>query len=202
MNLLKRFPNHEKMKNNEEKMFYARNQKEWRVWLQKNHMKENKVALIKYKKHTGKPSLSHREAMEGAICFGWIDTTIKKLDEDRYIRRFSKRGKNSRWSNATLSYAKDLMKRNLMSPEGLKYYKLGLQKPVIDHPGGKNPEPPEDLLRELGKNKLAKGNFDNLAPSYRRTYVRWMDRAVMPETRQKRIKIIIERVSQKKKFQD
>jgi len=183
-------------------MFYARNIKEWRAWLLKSHVKENKIALICYKKHTGRPSLTHKESMEGAICFGWIDTTIKKLDDERYIRRFSKRTEKSRWSNATLSYAKDLIKRKLMMPEGMKYYKIGLKKPVIDHPGGKNPEMSKDLLAALEKNKTAKENFDSLAPSYRRTYIRWMDRAVMPETRQKRIKIIIDRAIKKKRFQD
>ena len=77
--------------------------KAWRAWLQKHHLKEKKVGLICHKKHTGKLFLTHREAMEDAICFGWIDTTIKRLDEDRYIRYFARRTDKSRWSENTYS---------------------------------------------------------------------------------------------------
>ena len=78
------------------KAFYPKNRQEWRNWLEKNHDKEKKVAVIKYKKHTGKPSISHKESMEEAICFGWIDTTLKRLDDERYGVTFVKRNKNSR----------------------------------------------------------------------------------------------------------
>ncbi|MEK6819504.1 MAG: hypothetical protein AABY10_06255, partial [Nanoarchaeota archaeon] len=142
-----------------EKIFHAKSREEWRNWLEKNGDKEKKVALIKYKKHTGKPSLTHKESMEEAICFGWIDTTIKRLDEERYIRHFVKRNKNSRWSNATLSYARNLIKQKKMTPEGLKFYKEGLKKPVIDHGLPRNPETPKELIKELEKNNKAKENF-------------------------------------------
>ena len=68
----------------------------FRRWLEKNHEKEAKVAVILHKKHTAKTSPTHRELVDEAICFGWIDTTVKRLDEDRYIRNFTKRTKNSR----------------------------------------------------------------------------------------------------------
>ena len=71
------------------KTIYTKNRKEWRKWLLKNHKKENKVNLIKYRKHTGKPSVTSKQAMEEAICFGWIDTTMKRLDDERYMQRFS-----------------------------------------------------------------------------------------------------------------
>jgi uncharacterized protein YdeI (YjbR/CyaY-like superfamily) len=86
--------------------FIAKNRNDFRKWLEENHDKEKKVAVIINKKHTGIPSPSHRELMEEAICFGWIDTTIKRLDNDQYIRYFAKRNKNSKWSDNTLSYAK------------------------------------------------------------------------------------------------
>src|SRR5438105_15579910 len=126
------------------KAIYFKNKKEWRQWLRKNHKKEKSVAVIKYKKHTGKPSLSHKESIEEAISFGWIDTTIKRLDENRYLRNFSKRGANSRWSTATLGYAKQLIKEKRMSPEGLKYYLEGLKKPTLDA-GLHNIEMPREL---------------------------------------------------------
>ena len=85
--------------------------KEWRDWLRKNHKKESKVEIIIYKKHTDKPTLSHLEQMKEAICFGWIDTTLKRLDDKRYKRTFVKRNSKSRWSNNTLRYAEEQIKK-------------------------------------------------------------------------------------------
>jgi len=104
------------------------NKEDFRNWLLQNYDKEKKVELIVHKKHTKKPFPSHRELLEEAICFGWVDTTIKRLDENRFIRTFVKRNKNSRWSENTLSYAKKLIKEKRMMPPGLLFYKEGLRK--------------------------------------------------------------------------
>ena len=95
------------------KTFHPKSRKEWRDWLIKNHKKEKTIFLVKYKKHTNKPSISHNEAMEEAICCGWIDTTVKKLDDERYGNHFVKRNEKSRWSKNTLSYAKKMVKEKL-----------------------------------------------------------------------------------------
>ena len=168
-----------------------KDRQDFRNWLQKNHDKETKIQIIIHKKHTGKPTISHHDQIEEAICFGWIDTTLKRLDKDRYSRTFVKRTKNSRWSNNTIKYAKDLIKRGLMMPAGLKMYKEGLKKPTHDADIPLNPETPEDLLNQLEKNKL-KEKFESLSPSVKRTYNRWLFRAKLPETRKKRIKAILE----------
>ena len=173
--------------------FYAKNKKEWRDWLRKNHKKENKIYLIRYKKHTKKPTLNTQEAMDEAICFGWIDTTINRLDEERYVQCFVKRKKNAGWSKNTLSYAKRLIKERKMTKAGLEAYKLGLQKLPIDHNRLKNPETPEDLIKALEKNKKARENFNNFAPSYRRVYIYSIEAAKREETRKKRIKEIVKR---------
>ena len=110
------------------KKIHANSRQEWRKWLEKNHLKEDSVYLIRYKKHTGKPTLTPKEAMEEAICFGWIDTTVNRIDEERYAQRFVRRNKNSRWSNNTIKYAKRLMKERKMSPFGIKMFKEGLKK--------------------------------------------------------------------------
>ena len=167
--------------------------KNFRKWLEKNHDKENKVALVINKKHTGKNPPSHKELMEEAICFGWIDTTIKRLDENKYIRHFSRRNKNSKWSDNTLSYGKDLIKRDLMTPVGLKYYKEGLSRPTHDHGIPKNPDMPPELEKKLAKNKIAHDNFMKFPPSAKRTFYRWLLSAKTSETRDKRIKSIVEK---------
>ena len=179
---------------------YAKDRTEWRNWLLENHLKESKVNLIKYRKYTGKPSLSAKEAMEEAICFGWIDTTLKKLDDNRYMQRFSKRNKNSKWSVNTLSYGKQLMKEGKMSEAGIDAYKEGLKKKAYDHHIPKNPDSPKDFLNALIKNKKAKENFEKMAPSYRKTYIRRIEFAKRPDTRLKRIKEIIERLKDNKKW--
>jgi uncharacterized protein YdeI (YjbR/CyaY-like superfamily) len=166
---------------------------DFRKWLVCNHDKENKVSVIVYKKHTGKLSPSHRELMEEAICFGWIDTTIKRLDENRYIRTFSRRNKNSRWSDNTLSYAKDLIKQRKMTSVGLKFYKEGMMKPTHDFGIPKNPDMPVELKKALDKDTKAKDNFENFSASVKKMIYRWILRGKREETRAKRIKLIVEK---------
>jgi len=177
----------------------VKSRSDFHSWLKKNHDKEKKVALILHKKHTGIPSPSHRELIEEAICFGWIDTTIKRLDEERYTRSFSRRNKNSRWSENTLSYAKDLIKRKLMTPSGLKFYKEGLAKPIQGHDIPKNPPMPPELSLALSKSPIAKTNFNKFPPSTKRMLYRWFLSAKLPETKKKRIKLIVENTKIKKK---
>ena len=171
----------------------------WRTWLAKNHNKKTKVALVKYKKHTGKPTISHQEAMDEAICFGWIDTTVNRLDDERYIRRFAKRTKKSRWSNATQRYAKRLIKEGRMTPAGLEAYQWGLKHPVIDHGLPKNPPIPADLKKALTKSKKAQQHFTHFAPSYKRFYIYWIEKAKLPETRKRRIADVYQRALENKK---
>ena len=181
------------------KTFYAKNTKEWREWLRKNHKKESSIYLIKYRKHTNKPSLTSKEAMVEAICFGWIDTTVNRLDEERYVQCFVRRKKNAGWSKNTLSYAKRLIKERKMTKAGLEAYERGLKKGPFDHNLPKNPETPEDLKKALEGNKKAKEFFSNLAPSYRRVYIYHIEKAKRPETRKKRILEVVERSSLHKK---
>lgn len=181
---------------------YAGTRKEWREWLKKNYDKEKKVYLIKYKKHTGKPSLNNKEAMEEAICFGWIDTTIKRLDECRYRQAFVKRNSKSRWSNNTLRYGKDMIKQKKMTPFGLRMYKEGLKKGPMDKNRSKNPGTPAILKKELEKkkNKKLKEAFENLSPSMRKYISYWIERAVRKETKEKRIKVLIEKLKSGEKI--
>lgn len=165
---------------------------DFRKWLAKNHQKESKVSVILYKRHTGKTAPTHREVIEEAICFGWIDTTIKRLDEDRFLRNFSKRTQHSRWSDNTLGYAKRLVQEGKMSDEGVRYYKLGLSKPTHDHGIPKDPSMPPELKISLSKNPEASKRFETFSPSVKRTFYRWILRAKLPATRDKRITIVVE----------
>lgn len=166
----------------------------FREWLEKNHIKENHVVVILHKKHTGKNKTSPAELMKEAICFGWIDTTGKRIDDDRWAINYRKRSKNSTWSYNTLSYAKDLLSKGLMSAEGVRWYKEGLKKKPHDYGIPKYPDMPEELRKEFEKikNKKAKENFAKLSPSVKRTYYRWILRAKQDVTKMKRVESILE----------
>ena len=165
--------------------------KDFRRWLAKNHKKENKIAVVLHKRHTGKPAPTHRELIEEAICYGWIDTTIKRLDEDTFLRNFSRRTTKSKWSDNTLSYAQRLQKEGKLSPEGVRFYTMGKARPTHDHGIPKNPDMPVELKKALAKNAKAKQNVARMAPSKKRTLFRWILRGVQKETRVKRAKHVV-----------
>jgi len=171
------------------KDIYFKTISDFRAWLIKNHIKENKVGVIRYKKHTGKNSPSYLEFMHEAICFGWIDTTVNKIDNEKYKINFCKRTKNSKWSDNTLSYAKKMIEENRMQPQGLYFYQEGLKKPTHDFGIPKNPDIPEELKKELNKvkNKNVKLKFEKLCPSIKRMYFRSILKAKLSETKTKRI---------------
>ena len=165
--------------------------KEFRSWLRKNHKKEHKLAVVVHKKHTGKSFPTHREMIEEAICFGWIDTTIKRLDENTFLRHFSRRTDKSKWSDNTLSYAKRLAAEGKMSPEGMRFYGLGKAKPTHDHGIPKNPDMPIELKKALANNAKAKRAVEAYPPSTKRALYRWILRGKQPATREKTVKKII-----------
>lgn len=174
------------------------NRKDWRAWLKKNHKKEKLIWFIHHKRHTNKHFISHRESLEEAICFGWIDTIIKRIDHDTYARCFVRRTDKSRWSDNTLAYAEKMIREKKMTAVGLQRYQEGRKRPSLDLGIPKNPEPQKDLLETLKKKNLL-GQFQGYAPSYKRYFVRWIERAKRPETRKKRIVVVVNLVAKKKK---
>ena len=179
------------------KEFCPKDLNDWRKWLEKNHLTEEKVLLIKYKKHTGKSFIPVQELMHEAICFGWIDTTAKRRDDETYMITYMRRTKNSKWSKNTLSYGKNLFEKGRMSPFGIKMYREGLLKKPHDADLPENPEVPIDLKRRLNQNKLAKVNFEKLAPSIKKMHLRNILRGKRPETREKRITNLIDSLDKK-----
>ncbi|MBI2032470.1 MAG: hypothetical protein HYT09_02370 [Candidatus Levybacteria bacterium] len=102
------------------KTFYAPDRKTWRDWLSKNHDKEKEIWLIYYRKSSGKPSISYNDAVEEALCFGWIDSIEKGLDAERFAGRFTPRKPKSNWSSSNRARAKHLIEQDLMTTSGLK----------------------------------------------------------------------------------
>src|SRR5215475_8170966 len=104
------------------KTLYLKTRNEWREWLAQNGHAEKEIWLIYYKKHSQKPRIAYEDAVGEALCFGWIDGLIKKLDEDRYAQKFTPRKPKSRWSALNIKRARKLIADGVMTPAGLKVF--------------------------------------------------------------------------------
>jgi uncharacterized protein YdeI (YjbR/CyaY-like superfamily) len=176
------------------KNLYVKDRLEWRAWLEKNHASCKEIWLIYYKKDSGKPRIPYDDAVEEALCVGWIDGKIKKLDEERFAQRFTPRGAKSRWSEINIERAQRLIRERRMRPEGLAAF----------DPGRKvAPLPTElraDLQRELEKSGKAWTNFQQFPPSYRKMTVAWIASAKKDETRQRRFEELVKTAAAKERI--
>lgn len=168
---------------------YVKNRAEWRKWLKENHNSDDSIRLVFYKKGTGKPVISYDDAVEEAICYGWIDGKIKKINDEYFVRQFSHRRKRSRWSQINIGRARKMIENGMMQPEGLKEYIKAVENHDLRYStdNEENKEIPEDLMIALKHNQSALMNFLGFSESNRRLYLLWLNAAKRPETRQKRI---------------
>jgi uncharacterized protein YdeI (YjbR/CyaY-like superfamily) len=174
---------------------YFKNRSEWRKWLEENHSMVQGLWLIYYKKSSGKPRIPYNEAVEEALCFGWIDGKIKRVNDDYYIQWFTPRRPGSRWSKLNISRVQKLIIEGQMRPAGLAAYEETTRKPelIYNIRSEINLPVPDDLMEALKRNIAAYNNFINFPPSSRKLYVLWLISAKRAETRQIRITIIVER---------
>ena len=171
------------------KTFDAGTSERWRQWLAKNHATESEVWLIFHKQHTGKPSVAYTDALDEALCYGWIDSLIKRIDDDKYARKFTPRRPDSVWSTVNLKRYAALKASNRLAPPGIERSPQG--RPVVDGP------PPASLptaavRREaeeaLKKDRAARKFLDTLSPLEQRRYVSWIAMAKREETRERRLR--------------
>ena len=174
--------------------FYARDREEWRKWLEENHSVIQGIWLVYYKKTSGRSRISYNDAVEEALCFGWIDGKIKRVDEDHYIQWFTPRRRGSRWSELNLSRAKKLIESGLMKPAGMIEYEKAHKKPerIYNTKKDENLVMPEDLIIALKNNESSYNNFINFPPSSRKLYIFWLNDAKRAETRKSRIARIVD----------
>lgn len=170
------------------KVFYAKNRKAFRTWLEKNHEKEKNVWLILYNKTSATKSISYVEAVEEALCFGWIDSKPNKRDNESRYQYFAKRKPSGVWSSINKERIEKLIKQGLMTKAGLAA--IGQAKKN----GSWNAldkidkiEIPKDLEDALAKNKKASDNFKTFAPSSKKIILNWIYSAKRPETRKQRV---------------
>jgi uncharacterized protein YdeI (YjbR/CyaY-like superfamily) len=180
---------------------YVATREEWRSWLEINHDQITDIWLIYYKAGSGKPRIPYRHAVEEALCFGWIDGIVRRIDEEKYSQRFTPRKKGSNWSDLNISIAESMIKSGRMTQSGLSAYIKGLE----DNPQAEREKRvlrdiiPVDLLNALKNDQVAKENFEKFAPSYQRHCARYVNDAKRPETRQKRIDEILAEAAENKK---
>lgn len=107
----------------EVKTIYVKDRKQWRSWLRKNHASEREIWLIIYKKKSNKPSIPYEDAVEEAVCFGWIDGRVKRIDDEKYMQRYSPRTAKSAWSASNIARAEKMIAQGKMTEAGLKAYR-------------------------------------------------------------------------------
>jgi uncharacterized protein YdeI (YjbR/CyaY-like superfamily) len=174
----------------------VRNRQQWRTWLEKHHAANPGVWLVFYKEHTRVKSIPYEDSVREALCFGWIDSLIKRLDDDRYARMFTPRQPTSKWSDINRKRWEELKEAGLLTAAGLAAAPTGntyAPRPAI-------PDLPNYIAKALKANPKAWGFFQELAPTYRRHFVGWIHTAKRPETRDKRIRESIELLAAGKKL--
>ena len=184
------------------KQIYVTDREQWRNWLTEHHAGEAGVWLIFYKKQTRKPTIGYEDAVEEALCFGWIDSIIKKIDETKYVRKFTPRKNKSIWSALNRKRANKMIKEGRMTDVGLAKIKAAKKSGLWEKDGRPliSLDVPPELAKALAKNKKARENFDKLALSYRRQYIGWIAVAKRAETKKRRIEESIALLEKGKKL--
>jgi uncharacterized protein YdeI (YjbR/CyaY-like superfamily) len=169
--------------------------REWRAWLQKHHALESEVWLVFHKQHTGIPSIDYKDALDEALCHGWVDSLIKRLDDDRFARKFTPRKPDSRWSDVNRKRYAELKALGRLKPPG-----------IARAPGDRSSAPKPDRLElpatlpsfiqaAFRKNAAARKHFEALSPAHKRRYVAWILTAKREETQRRRLDEAIKMLS-------
>ena len=173
--------------------FYPSNRQQWREWLHENHDKKQSVWLIHYKMKSSMPTISWSEAVDEALCFGWIDSKAKPIDEEKYMQFFSKRKAISTWSKVNKEKVQKLIDEGSMTQAGSESIEIAKQNgswTILDEV--ETLIIPNDLEKEFKTKPGSKEFFLSLSNSVRKSILQWLVLAKKQETRQKRIREIAE----------
>ena len=160
---------------------------EWRDWLDSHHRSEPEIWLVYHKRHTGVVSIAHKDAVDEALCYGWVDSLVRRLDDRRYAIKFTPRRPNSRWSDVNRKRYAELEAQGRMKPGGI-------ERPPTER--GYAPRPqrltlpaklPAYIQTALNRNPKAKRHFEALTPAHRRRYFAWIESAKREETKLRRL---------------
>jgi len=174
----------------------------WRTWLKRNHSKEKEAWLIFYKKHASRGKMSYLEALDDALCYGWIDGRLKRIDDDKHMIRFSPRREASVWSDHNVTRLRKLLAEGKMTPAGLvKIDNKTLNRTTFDKDRTRprfriSPE----MKKRLMVDEKAWRNYCSLAPSAKEQYAYWLSSAKKVETKDKRLKKAVALLNRNKKL--
>ena len=180
--------------------FYPRNRQEWRAWLEENHDKKQNIWLIYYKQKSKIPTVSYSDAVDEALCFGWIDSKAKSIDEVKFMQFFSRRKEKSVWSKINKEKIESLINSGLMAPAGfaiIEKAKANGSWAILDEVEALIIPP--DLEEAFSQKLDAKTYFQSLSRTDQRNILQWLVLAKRPETRQKRIDEIVDLAEQGQK---
>lgn len=176
----------------EEKLLYTAKRTEWRNWLRKHYKSEKEIWLVFYKKHTGKPRIPYNDAVEEALCYGWIDSTVRRIDEDRFAQRFSVRNPKTPYSQSNKERLRRLIKNGKVVNDVLVTLGDLLEEPF---------EIPPDILKAIKANTKAWKNFQTFSQSYIRIRIAFIDGARnRPQEFEKRLRYFIKMTEKNKQF--
>lgn len=188
------------MQKTEAEIFYPANQQEWRQWLAQNHASKQAVWVVMYKKAANKPSISWSDAVDEALCFGWIDSVKRSVDSESAVQFFSKRKPASGWSKINKAKVDRLIEAGLMTEAGLACINIAKQNgswTILDEV--EELTMPPDLAEALKAHPGAESYFFGLSRSVRKAMLQWLVLAKRPETRQNRINEISQLASLQQK---
>ena len=175
------------------------NRLQWRLWLQEYHDKEKEIWLVYHKAGTDVPTIAYAASVEEALCFGWVDGLVRKIDDERYARRFTPRRKGSAWAKSNVERFGRLKKEGRLHSAALAAApdsKTKVYKPLRERRVAMPPE----LKSALVKHKKARSHFEKMAPSYRKLLMYWVSQAKRPETKKKRVERCVKSLSKGKKL--
>jgi len=174
------------------KTLHVTNPEDWRTWLEGHYKTENEIWLVYYKKHTGQPRIVYNDAVEQALCFGWIDSIVKKLDDDRSAQRFSPRKPKSGYSQQNIERLRCLVAQGKVIDEVRESLGDLLEQEFVF---------PEDILEAIKADETAWENYQNFSDSYKRIRVAYIEGArKRPEEFQKRLSNFIEKTRENKQI--
>lgn len=172
------------------KTLHVNNRKDWRTWLVKHYKNETEIWLIYYRKETEKPRISYNDAVEEALCFGWIDSTVKSFNEDSSVQRFSPRNPKSSFSQANKERLKWLLQNNLLHSSVLDIAKKVLAENFVF---------PQDIIDAIKSDEAAWENYTKLSDSYTRIRIAYIESAKnRPEEFKKRLSNFIKKTKEDK----
>ncbi|MGB3149830.1 MAG: YdeI/OmpD-associated family protein [Maribacter sp.] len=183
--------------------FYFENDAKWRIWLHKNHSSLEGIYLIFYKLAHKKESMRWEEAVRVALCYGWIDSTVKSLGNGKRRQYFCPRKAKSVWSRVNKEHIKELVKENLMHESGYASIKIAKENGSwVALDDVENGIIPKDLQEVFNTSKKAFKNFSRFTQGQRKSYLYWLNQAKREETRNKRIIEIVEHSARNEKYRN